>query len=367
MTYEFRPAGDGGWLAIAAGKRLLAVRELDDVATAWNALTGVDGFQAAVDLLTSRGLAATPPFALIEWEPGMDARLIIRGDPAVTVTDADGEQRLTAAGVSTWVERILNGVTAIAVTLPGATPVGERVLPLALGAALVAAVSTGGASGGSKAADAAPQSLDEATVVVDEATVVVDVDESSPAQPEPTDDRGYDYLFGDTVYRSVSDAAVIVPDPIAEIEAPGDHDGHTVLTSDLARARGARTPRTGSPKAAAPPATQFVLVLSTTGAREPLANSVVIGRSPSASKVSGGVIPKLLMLGNGDQDISRNHAQVSVEGNTAVVTDLHSKNGTTIILPGKDAQRLRPGEPTAIIAGTVIDLGGGITLTLDED
>jgi len=365
LTYEFRPARDGGWLAIAAGKRLLAGRELDDVAAAWNALTGADGVQAAVDLLTSRGLAATPPFVLIEWEPGMDARLIIRGDPAVTVTDADGEQRLTAAGVSTWVERILSGVTAIAVTVPGATPVGERVLPLALGAALVAAVSTGGASGGSKAADAAPQPLDEATVVVD-------VDESSPAQPEPTDDHGYDYLFGDTVYRSVSEAAVIVPDEIAEGEAPGDHDGHTVLTSDLARARGARTPRTrtprtGAPKAAAPPATQFVLVLSTTGAREPLADSVVIGRSPSASKVSGGVIPKLLMLGNGDQDISRNHAQVSVEGNTAVVTDLHSKNGTTIILPGKDAQRLRPGEPTAIIAGTVIDLGGGITLTLDED
>ncbi len=362
MTYEFRPAGDGGWLAIAAGKRLLAVPGLDDVVTAWNALMGADGFQAAVDLLTSGGLAATPPFALVEWEAGADARLIIRGDVTVTVTDDGGEQQLTAAGVSTWVERILTGVTAIAVTVPGATPVGERVLPLALGAALVAAVSTAGASDGSVAADAAPQPLDEATVVVD-------VDESGQAQPEPADDRGYDYLFGDTVYRSVSEAAVIVPDPDSDSdpELPGDHDGQTVLTSDLARARGARTSRTATPKAAAAPATQFVLVPSTTGAREPLAGTVVIGRSPSANKVSGGIIPKLLMLGNGDQDISRNHAQVSVEGNTAVVTDLHSKNGTTIILPGKDAQRLRPGEPTTIIAGTVIDLGGGITLTLDED
>ena len=47
---------------------------------------------------------------------------------------------------------------------------------------------------------------------------------------------------------------------------------------------------------------------------------------------------------------------------TVVVTDLHSRNGTLIALPGKSPQKLRAGEPTSVIAGTVIDLGSGVTL-----
>jgi hypothetical protein len=196
-----------------------------------------------------------------------------------------------------------------------------------------------------------------------------------PAPAEPADDApSYDYLFGDTMYRSVSDAAVHASDPEASDaeEAPdaqaGDHDGQTVLTSDIAKLKaGRKRPAATAKPDTAPPAPQLVLVLSTTGAREPLTQPVLVGRSPSVSKVSGGSIPRLLVVGNGDQDISRNHAQFVVEGGTVVVTDLHSKNGTSIVLPGKDAQKLRPGEPTSVIPGTVVDLGGGISFTVDED
>jgi pSer/pThr/pTyr-binding forkhead associated (FHA) protein len=91
---------------------------------------------------------------------------------------------------------------------------------------------------------------------------------------------------------------------------------------------------------------------------------VLIGRSPSVSQVSGGSMPRLMIVGTGDQDISRNHAQVALEGDTVVVTDLHSRNGTLVVLPGKSPQKLRAGEPTAVIVGTVIDLGGGVTITV---
>ncbi len=57
---------------------------------------------------------------------------------------------------------------------------------------------------------------------------------------------------------------------------------------------------------------------------------------------------------------------IAVEGGTVVVTDLHSRNGTQVVLPGKSPQRLREGEPTAVIVGTVIDLGGDVTLTVRE-
>jgi hypothetical protein len=59
--------------------------------------------------------------------------------------------------------------------------------------------------------------------------------------------------------------------------------------------------------------------------------------------------------------------QVAVEGGTVVVTDLHSRNGTMVQLPGKAPQQLRAGEPTPVTVGTVIDLGDGATLTVGED
>ena len=45
-----------------------------------------------------------------------------------------------------------------------------------------------------------------------------------------------------------------------------------------------------------------------------------------------------------------------------VVTDLHSRNGTHVVAPGKAPVKLRAGEPTPVLAGTVVDLGGGWTL-----
>ena len=41
-------------------------------------------------------------------------------------------------------------------------------------------------------------------------------------------------------------------------------------------------------------------------------------------------------------------------------------NITKLVLPGGERQKLRGGEPTPIIVGTAVDLGGGIELTIEE-
>jgi hypothetical protein len=131
--------------------------------------------------------------------------------------------------------------------------------------------------------------------------------------------------------------------------------------------RGRRRPRgeaSGPPVAPAAPAVYLVV---SSGAREPLTQPILVGRSPSVSQVSGGLMPRLITVGGADQDISRTHARFALEGDTVVVTDLHSRNGTIVVLPGKEPQKLRAGEPTSVIVGTVVDLGGGVTLTVDED
>ncbi len=175
MTFTVRPSGDGGWLAYVSGPRLLVTPVGADsvVDAAWAAIAAADGFRLSLDLLTANGLAATPPFLLVEWSEGADARIILRGDAPLVVTDASGGESLSASGVSTWVERSIPGVTAIRFDVPTATPVGTVTLPLSAGVALVAEVSVGAA------VDTKPVEVDvEATV-----REAPDAD-SSPSQVE---------------------------------------------------------------------------------------------------------------------------------------------------------------------------------------
>ncbi len=414
MAHGMRPAAAGtGWLGFVHGSRVLAVATATDefVQSAWAAILGDDAFQAILDLLTRHGLASTPDFVLVEWQQDgtapdsadattIDVRCIVRGAPALDVTDATGAHTLSAAGIATWVERSLSGVTAADLTILGVTASGAE-LPMQSGVTHLAGLrfdlgttSTPPAEASAPAEPAettAPPEVDvEATMVSKPEATAAAASDPAPATPDPApsaaeDEAGYDYLFGETMHRSVAEAAVHVPDPEAEAaasDAPGqttgvetggvepdgvEHDGETVLTSDVQKLRRQRKPRRAAAAPKAEVAARLVLAASPGGTREPLTEPLLVGRSPSVSKVSGGALPRLLTIGGPDQDISRNHVQFTLEGGTVVVTDLHSKNGTLIVLPGKGPQTLRAGEPTAVIVGTVIDLGGGVTFTVEEE
>nr|WP_246298154.1 FHA domain-containing protein [Leifsonia soli] len=114
------------------------------------------------------------------------------------------------------------------------------------------------------------------------------------------------------------------------------------------------------------PAPQRFAVLLSDGRREPLSAPVVVGRAPSVSAVPSLRGARPVTLTTAEDDISRSHVAVAVEGDSVVVTDLHSRNGTMIVLPGKTPQKLRSGEPTTVVLGTVIDLGSGATLTVES-
>ena len=152
--------------------------------------------------------------------------------------------------------------------------------------------------------------------------------------------------------------------PRAELD--GDHDGLTVASIDLRRLRAERAARGRRGAPAPAPRSRHRPRRPTcacpTAALEPIGHEVVLGRAPSVSQVSGGRIPRLITIGAGDPDISRNHVRLAVEGDTVVMTDLHSRNGTHVVAPGKPPVKLRAGEPTPVLTGTVVDLGGGWTL-----
>lgn len=161
----------------------------------------------------------------------------------------------------------------------------------------------------------------------------------------------------------VIDRAAPTPAPVVDDE----HDGATVVVdrSALAAAKKPAQDPTAEPASAAPKAPSYYLSLST-GERAPLGQPVLVGRAPSVPKDASGPTPRLVAI-PGDKDISRSHVRFAMEGDSIVVTDLHSRNGTSIALPGRSPQRLRGGEPTTVLVGTLVDLGNGITITLLEE
>ena len=384
LTYM--PASTGGWIVLASAPRLLALATAPNArltADLFDALTAESGFRGALDLLTSGGISATPDFVLVEVLAAR-TRIVVRGDIHVFFSDISGDHDITGADVSTWAERSVPGFTKLRVDVPAAVPADSAThLPLSsgvvyassIGLAVVARESAPASAVAIVASALVDGPISEATVTEAPHTAAEGADRGQ--KPSDTPAAGYDYLFGDTVFHSIAEAAVRSDDDHAEdgtardvaaetqrsdsTSAAGDHDGHTVVTSHIAALRAGRSENV---KAAAPgEAPAFVLEFAN-GARESFDQAVILGRAPSASKVSGGRIPRLITVGGADQDISRSHAQFVVEGDTVVVTDLHSRNGTLITLPGKGTRKLRAGEPTTVILGTLVDFGGGITLMI---
>ena len=96
-----------------------------------------------------------------------------------------------------------------------------------------------------------------------------------------------------------------------------------------------------------------------------LDHGVVMGRSPRTD-FDGEERPHIVKLPSGDGEISRTHLEVSLDGWRVLVTDLKSTNGTLVTLPGRDPERLRPGEPFQIQPGTVVILADDIYFRYEE-
>lgn len=148
-----------------------------------------------------------------------------------------------------------------------------------------------------------------------------------------------------------------------------DHDGMTVLTSDIVALRGQLPHLDGGPGPLAVPSPHVrppARVALSTGVVVSLERPVLIGRAPQVSRVSNAQLPRLVTVPSPTSDISRTHAQVRQDGDDVVVTDLHSTNGVLVTRPGAAPQRLHPGEPSVVVPGDLVDIGDGVTFTVEH-
>ncbi|MBT2595429.1 FHA domain-containing protein [Arthrobacter sp. ISL-72] len=207
----------------------------------------------------------------------------------------------------------------------------------------------------------------------------------APVPPAPGDVSGQ---------RSQSSAP-----PVLE----GDHDGETIMKSDLAglsagrqvqTPAGDRDPATGPmvlarvcPQGHANPPThsqcagcglslasdavqvrrpRLGRVRVSTGELIDLDQSLVIGRQPSVSRVQGGGMPRLVQVASPSGDISRSHVEVRLEGWHVMLCDLKATNGTVLVREGQPPRRLAQNEMAILLDGDIAELGDDVSLRFEE-
>jgi hypothetical protein len=150
----------------------------------------------------------------------------------------------------------------------------------------------------------------------------------------------------------------VVPSPQASNES--DHDGLTVTVSELEAMR-----RLESADDAATTDGPGRIVLAT-GDVVSLDRPVIVGRRPRAQRVQGDVLPHLVTVPSPEQDVSRSHLEVRVEGRHVLVVDLDTTNGSVLHRAGTPPLRLSPGEAVLVLNGDIVDIGDGVTLLFED-
>jgi len=234
-------------------------------------------------------------------------------------------------------------------------------------------------------------------------------DPAGPADSDDESDGAYDHLFGSTMIRSVEGAAV--RDDVEAAETPPatavagdhgdplDHDGLTITVAELRELKAAGASGQSEPPVRShrqspdgehlardcpsghlnPPNATACRVCGLTVEGEPfridrielgsirfstgqvvsVAGTILIGRSPKVPLVAPGRslgAVELVAVPSPQQDISRTHVELRVDGWQLLVTDLGSTNGTVIAIPGRDPQRLRSNESFPLPVGATVNL-----------
>jgi hypothetical protein len=103
-----------------------------------------------------------------------------------------------------------------------------------------------------------------------------------------------------------------------------------------------------------------------TGELIDLDQSLVIGRQPSVSRVQGGGMPKLVQVPSPSGDISRSHVEVRLEGWHVMLCDLKATNGTVLVREGQPPRRLAQNEMAILLDGDIAELGDDVSLRFEE-
>lgn len=390
----------GSWLVLCGPSSLVVV---EPPGAGWTPLVEelwqqVLASSSLVDLagrLAGYGLDSMPSFGALFWTAEEGMRSLVRG--SVRVLDpADGRVVASGEGIQTWSETGLGQLRTVLVATGSAAAAEPEALrlPLVVGAVQASAVLLDARQGSRvhspqlDEAGAGPGPAgDERVEPTSRTRDAREVD--SPAAGEPQD-----------VFAAGVEPTQVLPEPdqLADTDpeqrALENADTELIpppVAADLGRAPASSAPSPGpTVEAVACPhghpnrpgeqrcrdcgvvvADQRVRVVAqpvlavlrgSDGSEAVVDRSVLVGRAP-AERGPGPV--RLLTVPSPGHDISRTHLQVAVDGWQVTVTDLHSTNGTLLV--DRDGRRsLPPGQPVPVVAGDVLELAEGVSVTVTD-
>lgn len=106
-------------------------------------------------------------------------------------------------------------------------------------------------------------------------------------------------------------------------------------------------------------------VYFSTGEVFTLDRDIVVGRRPTYRPQPGRTDAHLVPVPSPNQEISRTHCVIVVDGWDVRVQDLRSNNGTFLLRPGHNPLRVTEGQPTVMRVGDVLDIGDGVTIRME--
>ncbi|HEY5981712.1 MAG TPA: FHA domain-containing protein [Microlunatus sp.] len=197
---------------------------------------------------------------------------------------------------------------------------------------------------------------------------------SPPTAPEVFDHDRFEMENADTALMAVPPGRPVTAEQ--EAATRSEHDGAPLVHAAICLSGHPNPPyadRCGLCGAPVPPqTTQLVprpvlgVLRSPDGSSVRIDRPILVGRAP-VSRDDLAEVPELMRVPSPGQDISRTHLLVSPDDWEIRLTDLHSTNGTLIVRPGPGVERLQlqPGEPYAVVVGTVVELGDGVAVLVD--
>lgn len=396
----------GRWPVLMGPSSLVIVSPATDadLSLLWEKVIGTASMAELISALAVIGPDASPDLVAMFWSPsGM--RSLVRGnvrllDPSSAEVIADG------AGMLTWREVGLADRTQVEIDL-GAGPVGDRGLPLVIGAVRAGAVRIEAGAGapvispqatsieetippdqlgGWSDADHSPLESSEPDLVASGAmwppadwnpfaSFPPEDDFESPLEPAftrktapPAADVASTAVFeeepGAVEEAGAAPALVAADEPAVLVQAALCLSGHpNPPYADRCPLCDAPVPPQ-SPQLVARPV--LGILRSPDGTSVAIDRPILVGRAP-VLRDDLPEAPSLMRVPSPGQDISRTHLLVSPDDWEIRLTDLHSTNGTTIVRPGAgtDRLKLRPGDPLAVSVGTLVELGDGVSVLVD--
>ncbi|TFD48890.1 FHA domain-containing protein [Cryobacterium frigoriphilum] len=365
------PGAPAAWIFVV-GRRFLAgvpfgtARGVVDCLTE-RVLDEALDLESIVALLPLTGAEAITSFLVVVPRQatdgdGIPVSAVVRGTAMADVFSIGGSRRFSDRGIRPWLLADFRAVTGLVIgsmdapmLAAGGLGAGQRVGTGAFaGTSLFWSVLAAPESDDVGTAYEAPRELDGLpeydTVIrppraLAEADTVLRVPTESWAGSERAESRAMD---ADTVIRPPHAArhGQIVGEP-----EPTPAPAPAVRDDPQAGPTPRRDPATER-------VTSHAFQLSS-GEPHRLDQAYVLGRKPRLPRIVIGQPPRLLAVPSPTSAVSSTHLEIRQEGDSIVVTDLGSTNGTVVRPPHGRTRRLRSGQSLAVTPGTVVDIGDG--------